>query len=76
MPGDKQSARQRVDYLANVEMRRLYYGESHPLAAEATPEALLSITNDDYKQFYKKYYNADNLRIVFSGKITEMRSTL
>ena len=66
-----ETARQRVDYLANVEMRRLYYGESHPLAAEATPETLLSITNDDYKQFYKKYYNADNLRIVFSGKITD-----
>lgn len=65
------TVRQRVEYMANQEMKRLYYGANHPLAAEPTPEGLLSITNDDYKQFHRKYYNADNLRIVFSGKVTD-----
>lgn len=65
------TARERVDYLANIEMMRLYYGENHPLAAEVTPEGLLGITTDELRRFHQAHYNADNIRIVFSGKVTD-----
>ncbi len=64
-------ARNRVEFLANEEMKRLYYGKGNPLAADITPEVLLSITNDDYKRFHAEYYNADNIRIIFSGRVTD-----
>lgn len=65
------TARERVEYMANEEMKRLYYGKSHPMASELTPEGLLSITTEDYKKFHEQYYNTDNVRIVFSGKVTD-----
>lgn len=65
------TARERVEYLANMEMMRLYYGENHPLAAEVTPEGLMSITTEELRQFHKGHYNVDNIRIVFSGKVTD-----
>ncbi|MDO4512213.1 MAG: pitrilysin family protein [Bacteroidales bacterium] len=65
------TARQRVEYMAQEEMMRLYYGEGHPYAKEPSPEVLMGITTDDYKAFHATYYNASNVRIVFSGKVTD-----
>lgn len=64
-------SRDRVEYMAAMEMKRLYYGANHPLAVEPTPELLMGITNDDYKRFHAQYYHVNNLRIIFSGRVTD-----
>lgn len=65
------TAMERVDYLASVELKRMYYGKHHPGAKEVTPDGVKGITGDDLKQFHQQYYHADNVRIVFSGKVTD-----
>ncbi len=64
------TARRRVQFLANEEMKKLYYGKKHPLAQPLTAEGIMSVTLDDLKQFHSRHYNVNNCKIVFSGHIT------
>ena len=63
--------RERVKYLAVEEMRRLYYGENHPLSRRMLPEDILSLTIADLQQFYQQYYHPSNCRVVLSGNVTD-----
>ena len=63
--------RNRVKYLAGVEMRRLYYGDGHPLVADVDPQALLQLTADELKAFYARFFHPSNCRLVLSGKVTD-----
>ena len=61
----------RVKYLAAVELRRLYYGDKHPLVADVNPERLMMMSVDDLKQFYARYYHPANCQIIIAGKVTD-----
>lgn len=65
------TARNRVKYLAGVEMRRLYYGDGHPLVADIDPQQLLQLTVDDLKAFYARFFHPSNCQLVLSGKVTD-----
>jgi len=65
------TARERVKYLANIEMMRLYYGATHPLAVNPTPEEIESMDEETIKDFFNKNYNAQNCQLVFAGNITD-----
>ena len=61
--------RERVKVLAEDEMRRLYYGDGHPLARTITPEGIMNVTLDDVKSFYRRYYSPANCSAVLSGNV-------
>ena len=61
--------RERVRVLAEDEMRRLYYGEGHPLARIVTPDEIMSVTLDDVTAFYRHYYHPANCCVVISGSV-------
>lgn len=63
--------RERVKYLANVEMMRLYYGANHPLATDPTPDDIESLTQEDIKSFFKANYKAQNCNVLLAGLITD-----
>lgn len=63
--------RERVKYLAAIELRKLYYGKNHPLVANITPEQIMQLTTDDLKSFYNEHYSPGNCRIIISGKIED-----
>lgn len=63
--------RNRVKYLAGVEMRRLYYGDGHPLVADVVPQTLLQLTVDDLKAFYSRFFHPSNCRLILSGNVTD-----
>ncbi len=65
------TARERVKYIANKEMMRLYYGNGHPLAIDPTPQDIESLTRDDMVAFHNAYYKAENCNIVLAGHITD-----
>lgn len=61
---------EQVGYLADVEMRKLYYGNESPLGHDITPHEIMSITRQDLIDFQQKYYTTANCRVIISGKIT------
>lgn len=63
--------RNRVKYLAGVELRRLYYGDSHPLVADVDPEALMHMSVNDLMGFYRLYYHPSDCRLVLAGRVTD-----
>ncbi len=63
--------RRRVKYLAGVELRRLYYGNDHPLVADVQPEQLLHMTRSDLWQFYTRFYHPSNCRLILAGRVTD-----
>lgn len=65
------TARERVKYIANKEMMRLYYGNEHPLATDPTPQDIEALTKEDITSFHKDYYRAENCNLVFAGRITD-----
>lgn len=65
------TARQRVQYLANERMKQLYYGESHPLARKLTSAGIMSIDLASLHKFHDTFYNHNNCRLVLAGKITD-----
>ena len=65
------TARERVKYIANKEIMRLYYGPNHPLATDPTPDHINALTQDDIKCFYNDNFKAQNCNIVFAGNITD-----
>ena len=65
------TARERVKYIANKEMMRLYYGNEHPLATDPTPQDIEALTKEDITSFHKDFYKAENCNLVFAGRITD-----
>lgn len=66
-----QTARRKVKYLSQMEGRRLYFGNNHPLAHMVSDDDVTAITIADVKDFHKKYYHPENYALILSGKITE-----
>ena len=65
------TAREKVKYIANKAILRLYYGENHPLATDPTPEHINSLTQKQILDFYNQHYKAQNCNLVIAGKITD-----
>ncbi len=65
------TVREKVKYLANKEIMRLYYGDKHPLATDPTPELIDALTQEDIDRFYSTYYKAQNCNLVLAGHITD-----
>ena len=63
--------RHRTKYLAGVEMRRLYYGDGHPLVADVDPTRLVQLPLDDVKAFYRKFYHPAGCQLILSGKVSD-----
>lgn len=63
--------RGRVKYLAAVELRRQYYGDGHPLVADADPEALLHMSREDLVRFWRRFYHPAGCRVVLAGKVSD-----
>lgn len=63
--------RERVKYLANVELMKLYYGIDHPLAIDPKVEDIESLTQEDIKSFHQTYYKAQNCNVVLAGNISD-----
>ncbi|MDE6394516.1 MAG: insulinase family protein [Duncaniella sp.] len=62
---------QRVAYRAGCAMRRMIYGENHPLAAVATPEELLAITPDELRQAHDARLDPAGMHVYLSGLLTD-----
>ena len=62
--------RKRVRYLASLEVKRLYYGHDHPLAADVTPDDVMRLTPDDTRRFHEQFYRPSHARVVLAGNIT------
>ena len=69
--GTYAASHRRVKYLAALELRRLYYGQTHPLAIDITPDDILSITSEELRSFYLRYYLTSHMRVILAGKITD-----
>lgn len=65
------TVREKVKYIANKEIMRLYYGKQHPLATDPTPDDINALTQDDIWHFFDSFYKAQNCNIVLAGKITD-----
>ena len=59
------------DYVASVLFDRLVYG-FHPygLPGSGTPETLMSITQDDLRQFHRQYFVPNNMILAIVGDVT------
>lgn len=64
-------AHQRVKYLALKEMKRLYYGDGHPLAMLATPQSIAGITTAHLVRFHREHFNPASCRLVLAGRVTD-----
>lgn len=70
------TARERVKYLANVEMDRIFFGEDYPMAKEVLDEDILGLGTEDLHRFHDRYFIPANCSIVMSGQITERELSL
>lgn len=61
--------RQKVQYLASKRFRPVIFGEDHPYGKEVNEESFINISTDDLRAFYKRYFVADNARVIISGMI-------
>lgn len=64
-------ALERVKYLAMKEMKRLYYGDGHPLSMRATPGDIAALTPDDALRFHRRHFVPARCRLVLAGRITD-----
>ena len=69
--GAYKTARERVKYLAQVEMNKLCYGETHPLVNDVTDEVIDAVSVADLEEFHKKYLCSKNMQVILSGQITD-----
>lgn len=67
---------QKVNYIARVKFAEQLYGAKHPYGQSPLLEDYDRISSADLLDFYKKYYVAENTRIIISGKIHENISKL
>lgn len=64
-------AREKVKYLANKEIMKLYYGKNHPLATDPTPDDINSLTGEHMRSFHSHFYKAQNCNLVLAGNISD-----
>lgn len=69
--GGIQAASQRVGYQSMVALKKLYYGEKHPLAQFPTPDEIMAVTRQDLIDFYQRHLTAQRCRVIVSGKVTD-----
>lgn len=62
---------QRVAYRAACAMRRMLYGENHPLAAVATPEELIGIKSNELRQAHQARLDPAGMHVYLSGLLTD-----
>lgn len=62
-------ALQRVSFLAAREMKRLYYGDHHPLAAQVTPQQIDALTTEHVAAFHARHYHPAGCVVILSGHI-------
>jgi zinc protease len=60
---------QKVNYISRVKFAEQLYGPVHPYGQSPLLEDYDNIHSDDLQHFHRKYYVAENLRIVVSGKV-------
>lgn len=60
---------QRVQYIADKHFQNHLFGGNHPYGRIPKHEDYDSITTEQIKDFYKRYYNSQNLKIFASGKV-------
>lgn len=64
------TSRERVKYLAGVEMNRLFWGDEYPLSAAVTDEDVLALDSELLRRFHGDYIHAANRTVILSGGIT------
>jgi zinc protease len=62
---------QKVNYTARVKFAEQLYGPAHPYGQSPLMEDYDRIGTADLRSFYRKFYIAENARIITSGKIPE-----
>lgn len=62
--------REKVTYHSGAAIRRMIYGEDHPLAQAETPKTIAEITADELKHFHHSRLDTNNVHIFLAGKIT------
>lgn len=63
--------RDRVQVLATEAFSKALWGEQHPYGRQAVEADFDKLSLDNIRDFHKKCYYSDNMRIFLSGKITE-----
>ena len=66
---------QEVSYLANVQFKKMLFGDEHVYAKTATPEGYDSLSVDDLVQFHNEYYSPDNTELFVAGRLTDKELT-
>ena len=66
-----QVSRQRVKYMAGMEMARIFFNDDYPLASPVTDEEILAVNTELLKQFHRKYFHAANRMVVLSGGVSQ-----
>lgn len=66
-----QTARCKVRYLAQMEGRRLYFGDKHPLAYMVSDEDVDNITREDVLAFHRRFFRSENYTFVVSGRVDD-----
>lgn len=63
------------DYLASTTLNKLLFGENNILAIETsgTEETVSSMTIDDLKSFYEKYFSPSVARLIIAGDVDQER---
>lgn len=62
---------EKVQYLANKTFVKTLFGTSHPYGQSAELDDYDRVTVDDLKEFHRRYYQSNTLRIILSGKVTD-----
>ncbi len=71
-----QNARERVKYLSQMEARKLYFGDCHPLSHIIVDEDVDNLSSDDVRRFHSRFYKPENCTLVLSGKIDDKELNL
>lgn len=62
---------EKVDYLANAEFSRQFYGDTHPLGNMPDVGKITGITRESVKEFHDKWFGTDNTTLLISGIVTD-----
>ena len=62
---------EKVDYLANAEFSRQFYGDTHPLGNMPDVGKITGITRKSVKEFHDKWFGTDNTTLLISGIVTD-----
>lgn len=65
------TARERVKYIAGVEINKIYFGLDYPLSSVVSDDDVLAIDTGLLGQFHRRYFRAANRTLILSGSITD-----